>query len=165
MNHFSNLAAFNVWANKRMCDFIIANLRSEQIDKELVSSFPSVQKTIYHIRDAEATWLERLGGIPIKGTTGSFETELNIFIRNSKALLEFLSSRDEKYLNGIISYVHKNGVEYAEQASDIVTHVINHSTFHRGQLIMMFRQLGFTEGIPKTDFIAYAREIAAVKAP
>jgi len=168
-DHYIQLAAFNVWANKRICDFIAANLTSEQIEKVLVSSFPSVRKTINHICDAEAIWLERLRGNLMNDWSEhrgeSFNEELTAFLEKSIALLEFLKAKNEAFISGNISYVHRSGIHYNEPASEILTHIINHSTFHRGQLIMMFRQLGFTEGIPKTDFIAYAREIAAVKAP
>ena len=162
-NHFVNLATFNLWANKKICDFISANLSAENTEREIVSSFPSVKKTLYHIWDAEHIWLERLHGIlksefPSKLFIGTFEVGAMQFLKNSTTLVEFVSGCDEKFFSGEIFFIHSSGDKLTQKVDDVLTHVVNHSTFHRGQLITMFRQLGLSEGMPRTDFIAYRRE-------
>jgi len=161
--HFLNLAAFNMWANKKICDFISANLDETLSGREIVSSFSSVKKTVYHLWDAETIWLERLHGNslrdgPGKNFTGTLQNGLANFLGNSKALREFLSEQTEDFFAGSITFTHRSGKVYTQEINAVLTHVMNHSTFHRGQLITMFRQLGFVEDIPKTDFIEYYRE-------
>lgn len=162
-NHFADLATFNAWANKEIFDFITLNITDDLLDKEIVSSFPSVKKTIYHIWDAELIWLERLRGVslkdfPSKTFMGSAADGLKKYIENTNAFLDVISKSPESFFEGNISFTATSGKSYTQEVSAILTHVINHSSFHRGQLIMMFRQLGFTEGIPGTDFIEYYRE-------
>ncbi|MCX6274301.1 MAG: DinB family protein [Bacteroidetes bacterium] len=162
-NHFVDLATFNAWANNKIFDFITLNINADLLDKEIVSSFPSVNKTIFHIWDAELIWLERLRGVslknfPSKTFTGSALEGLKKFIENTNQLLDTVSNSPEVFFEENISFSALSGESYTQEVSAILTHVINHSSFHRGQLIMMFRQLGFTEGIPDTDFIIYDRE-------
>lgn len=161
--HFVDLATFNAWANKKIFDFISLNINTDLLEKEIVSSFPSVKKTIYHIWDAELIWLERLRGVslkdfPSKTFSGTAEEGIRNFMLNTNALLEFASDCPANFFEGNISFTATSGKSYTQEVSAILTHVINHSSFHRGQLIMMFRQLGFTDGIPETDFIEYYRE-------
>ncbi len=162
-NHFIDLVTFNSWANKKISNFIVANFIDDQLDREIVSSFPSVKQTIYHIWDAELIWLERMRGVslkdfPSKTFKGSTEEGLLKFMENTNALLEFVSKSSEEFFEGRIFFTATSGKDYTEEISAILTHVINHSSFHRGQLIMMLRQLGFSQGIPETDFIEYYRE-------
>ena len=164
-SHFLNLGTFNVWANKKIMDFISAHVSGTMAEQEIISSFPSVKKTIYHIWDAEGIWLERLRGYSPKDFqsahfTGSFNEGIEKMIANSGAFLSFLLAKDETYFLGDVSYTHTSGKFYSQQVDDVLTHVFNHSTFHRGQLVTMFRQLGFSNGIPKTDFIEFTREKA-----
>lgn len=161
--HFVDLATFNAWANKKILDFISSNLSADQLEKEIVSSFPSVKKTIYHIWDAELIWLERLRGVslkdfPSKTFMGSAEDGLKKFMENTNEFPDVVFKSPESFFEGNISFTATSGKSYTQEVSAILTHVINHSSFHRGQLIMMFRQLGFTKGIPETDFIEYYRE-------
>lgn len=165
--HFVNLASYNLWANTRMTDFISANISDEQASKEIISSFPSVKKTVYHIWDAEDIWIERLRGNSLKEFSsphykGSFADGMKSFLQNSTAILEFLKAKEENYFISTCAYMHTSGIPYEQRLTDILTHLFNHNSFHRGQLITMFRQLGFTTGIPATDFIEYTREKDAV---
>jgi len=146
-------------------DFISSHIDVAKADQEINSSFPSVKKTIYHIWDAEGIWLERLRGyspmeFPSIHFPGSFTEGMKETMANSSAMLFFLSTQNESYFSGDVSYTHTNGKFYSQRIDDVLTHVFNHSTFHRGQLITMFRLLGFTNGIPETDYIEYCREKA-----
>ena len=161
--HFLNLATFNVWANKKIMDFISGHINDSIADKEIPSSFPSIRKTVYHIWDAENIWLERLRGYSPKEFVSlnfkeTFSEGLEKFSENSNMLHSFLFGKDDSYFDGMVSYTHTSGKFYSQRIDDVLTHVFNHGTFHRGQLITMFRQLGINNGIPETDFIEYCRE-------
>ncbi|MDO8549036.1 MAG: DinB family protein [Ignavibacteria bacterium] len=66
-----------------------------------------------------------------------------------------MKSLDKEKLTSIIKYRNTKGDEYQNRLSDIITHVINHSSYHRGQIALLVRNAG---GIPAvTDYIAYRR--------
>lgn len=100
--HFIQLATFNVWANRKMVDFIRDRLNKDEAEKEIVSSFSSVTKTVYHLWDAEVIWLERLRGnslreFPSVHFKGTMHEGWDAFMSNSAAILEFLSAQEEGY--------------------------------------------------------------------
>src|SRR5436190_20558531 len=94
MRHLlTNYTRYNLWANTRVCDFLKSNCNDEQLDKEIVSSFPSVKKTLLHIRDAECIWLERLHGnslssFPGNSFKGTTEELYNGLLAGSKKFLD-----------------------------------------------------------------------------
>jgi uncharacterized damage-inducible protein DinB len=49
------------------------------------------------------------------------------------------------------------GIEFKSAVDEILFHVVNHGTFHRGQMITMLRELGYTS-FPSQDLIAFTRE-------
>ncbi|MBK6840509.1 MAG: hypothetical protein IPG90_21225 [Bacteroidetes bacterium] len=53
---------YNLWANQRLLDIISEHCSDEQLNRELVSSFPTIRKTLLHIWGAESVWLIRLNG-------------------------------------------------------------------------------------------------------
>jgi uncharacterized damage-inducible protein DinB len=59
----------------------------------------------------------------------------------------------------VISYHALDGHPYAHPLEKLMRHVVNHSTYHRGQLATQLRQLGHTP--PNTDFIRFLREATA----
>lgn len=151
---------YNIWANRHLTD-IISTLSEEQIDKVQVSSFPSIRKTMYHIWDAQGIWMIRLkGGVatdwPSKNFIGTTTDAIDSFLNSSREFATLVKGFDEGIFRNSIQYKNLEGKEFINSIADIVMHVMNHSTFHRGQLISMFRDFGITK-IPSTDFIAYCR--------
>jgi len=153
---------YNIWANTKICNFVSENLSEEQVDKEISSSFPSLRKTIYHIRDAETIWINRLTGksittLPIVHAPMTFEEFQKKILDGSKQLEQFVQSLNEENLTNAITYTNSAGQTFTSKISEIIHHCMNHSTFHRGQIITMLRQLGFTK-LFSTDYIAWCRE-------
>jgi|ERR1035437_4605427 uncharacterized damage-inducible protein DinB len=151
---------YNIWANRHHTD-IISTLTEEQIDKVQVSSFPSIRKTLYHIWDAQGIWTIRLKGEtvldwPSKNFKGTTKEAIENFLNSSREFATLVKGFDEGIFHNSIQYKKMEGKEFINSMADIVMHVMNHSTFHRGQLISMFREVGITK-IPSTDFIAYCR--------
>ena len=151
---------YNNWANKIITD-IISNLSEEQIDKAQVSSFPSIRKTWYHIWDAQGIWMIRLHGEtvtdwPSKNFKGTTSDAIDSFLNSSGEFAALIKGFNEEVIKNNIQYKNIEGKEFTNTIADIVMHVMNHSTFHRGQLISMFREVGITK-IPSTDFITYCR--------
>ncbi len=71
---------------------------------------------------------------------------------------QFLKHLTDEQLEAPIVYRTLNGQEYRNKLADLVRHLVNHSTYHRGQVATQLRQLGTAP--PSTDFIQYRRQTA-----
>jgi len=152
---------YNLWANQRVCNFLKNNLSEEQFEKEIISSFPSIKKTLLHIWDAQFLWLKRLEGIsltsfPSKDFKGTFNDAIDGLLKTSQQMIDVIDNSNEEKLAALLTYKSVAGDQYENTTVDILLHVSNHGTFHRGQVITMLRQLGFTKLFP-TDYIAFFR--------
>lgn len=150
-------AAYNIWANKTLFNRIGA-IPKEKITQEIVSSFPSVYKTALHMWQAESIWWQRVQ----KATTimvisevfkGSFEELVSGLAAQSQQWKDWVDNTNEEELHTDLSYV-RNNEPYSLPLHNVVLHLFNHATFHRGQLVTFLRQLGETD-IPSTDFSTY----------
>lgn len=160
MNLLTKYVDYNLWANKRIID-ILSKEADELIEQEIVSSFPSIKMTLLHIWGAEYIWLSRLNGNSPKEfpslDLNANTTELyKGFLEVSTAFLNFVQSKDIDFLISTIEYSNLAGQTFNTPANEIIQHCMNHSTFHRGQIITFCRQLGINKLKP-TDFIAYSR--------
>jgi uncharacterized damage-inducible protein DinB len=152
--------AYSVWANNKIAETLNA-LDPALIDTETPSSFNTIRKTIYHIWDAETIWFTRIQGgqatsWPSENFSGTFSEALQAFTANTAALAEFVKDRDRNFLDTHIHYKNLTGLEFAQPVEDILFHVVNHGSFHRGQVITMLRALGHTT-LPNTDLITFMR--------
>ena len=154
-------AEYNVWANKMVIDATL-QLDESLVDKEVVSSFPSVRATLYHVMGAESVWLQRLHLVEhpvwLPATfEGSFAEACHEWQKFSGELVKFVSDQyDDKAFQHVCMYNDMKGNPWKTPVNQILQHVFNHSTYHRGQLVTMLRQLGETK-IPGTDFIGFVR--------
>lgn len=154
-----NYARYNLWANQRVCDFL-AQAEEEKLNREIVSSFTSLRKTIFHAYGAQVLWLKRLHGespsaFPSYESKSSSET-IHGLMETSQHLIAYVESRSEEQLMEMLAYKNIAGESFTTRISDIILHVVNHGTFHRGQIITMLRQLGYTKLFP-TDYIVFCR--------
>ena len=162
MQILQSYLAFNYWANKLILDLIEKELNDTELDREIVSSFPSLRKTVYHLWDAEYIWLKRLTGQslndwPSKNFNGTFSEAKEKILLNDQSFIDYVENlNDEKILE---SFTYKNleGKIFSNPKWESVHHCMNHSTYHRGQIVTMLRQLGVTN-IPSTDFISFCRK-------
>jgi uncharacterized damage-inducible protein DinB len=142
------LYEYNAWANARMLD-AAESLSAEQFTRDLGNSFPSVRDTLAHILGAEWVWLRRWHGeSPSKGlpaadfpTVASLRDRFGAVEKERRSLLETVS---EEGLNRVLSY--RDFAGHARKLPLVVTlqHVVNHGTYHRGQVTTLLRQLGAT---------------------
>ena len=152
--------SYNLWATGKLAEFI-AKADENIFDTEVKSSFTSLRKTVYHIWDAEYIWMQRLQGNslldwPSNNFSGNREATLKAWTENSKTLLDFISAKDEEYGNWIISYKNMKGDSFENSVEGIIMHVVNHGTFHRGQLVTILRELGYSD-FTSTDLITFLR--------
>jgi uncharacterized damage-inducible protein DinB len=152
---------YNVWANKRVCRKI-SEIGNELLDRSAMNSFPSLRKTMYHIWDAESIWLERLLGMnvtswPSENFKGDFIEAQDLFLQMSERFVDYVSNNDENILTSDFSYKNMEGKEFTNIRYLSIMHCMNHSTYHRGQLITILKEFDIPD-LPNTDLIVYTRE-------
>ena len=154
------LFAFHRWANARLLD-AAGGLGAEDFARDLGSSFPSVRETLVHLLSADWIWLERWHGrSPTAGpgwdavaTHAELRARWAEFECDQRAFLEGLSEAD---LDRVVPYRALSGAAFANPLGELLRHVVNHGTYHRGQVATLLRQLGVQP--PQTDLILYYRE-------
>ena len=153
-------AAYNIWANKLLADRINM-LSEEEINREIVSSFPSIYKTVQHIWLAEEAWWQRLKlvehlNLQSEKFSGSFNELSANHAKQSLQWVDWVTAATENQLTHVFAYV-RNKEQIKMPVYQMLQHVFNHASYHRGQLVTMLRQLG-VEKIPPTDFIVFCRK-------
>lgn len=152
-------AAYNLWANKQFFERI-NKLSDEEINKEIASSFPSLYKTVLHMWLAEDVWYQRVKlvetVVPVADNfNGSFTELCNNLGKQDQQWKDWVDAATENQLNHVFAYM-RNKEQQKMPVYQMLIHVFNHATYHRGQLVTMLRQLG-ADKIPATDFSAYCR--------
>ena len=152
------MSRYNLWADRRLLKTIL-DQGNTLLDQEVKSSFPTIRQTIGHNYDALKIWLSRLGGSSLDNwpSQGMDQFDIGLLLKESERCLAFVEGLNEQDLNKICTYQDSKGNAYSQPFWQILTHALNHATYHRGQLVTMMRALGVTE-IPATDVIYYLRE-------
>lgn len=153
-------ARYNVWANKQFVT-ALQKIDNEQLDAIVTSSFSSVRKTVYHMWSAEDIWLQRLllTEQPVWAESvfkGDFAEALAKWQQASADLVAFIEKQyDDTAFEHVLQYYNLKKQSVKLPVYVALMQVLNHATYHRGQLVTMMRQLGVKK-IPQTDFFLYA---------
>jgi uncharacterized damage-inducible protein DinB len=160
LHYVHTLYTYDRWANGQLLP-AACKLTQEQFTRELGSSFPSVRDTLVHIISAQWVWLQRWKGNSLKRhfDTATFPTCEAIKswlgeVENEQA--KFLESLTQEALLAPLEYTNFEGKSFNEPLWQQMVHRVNHSTYHRGQVITMLRQLGAKAA--QLDMIFYFRE-------
>ena len=162
ISYFEQLADYNIWANDLMHSWF-DQISEYQWNQHISSSFNSIGLTAIHTVGAEKIWLERLEKVPtpvwIPNTfVGTKQELIKEWKSASMGLKHFISNFDETRLNEVLHFTRINGDKQSSKFYQIFAHVMNHSTYHRGQIVTMLRQVGFTD-VASTDMVGYFRKI------
>ena len=154
-------AAFNTWANERICSEVMM-LTEDEFLYEMKSSFRNIRETLLHIWDAQDIWLERFDGTspskwPSASFLGSKDDLIDGLMASSQALEDKIRAYSKLQLKSKVSYTTMKGNNGSAPLYQMLLHVVNHGSYHRGYLVTMLRLVGKTE-IPATDLIAFYRE-------
>ncbi len=144
---------YSGWASRRLLDAAL-QLPAEQIERDLKVSHKGVLGTLNHIHMADRAWLYRVLGEPMEQPQGSIEVEWSQIQRRWEEWCDSPAAAD---LDRVISYKDMKGNAHRSALSEIILHLVNHATLHRGQVMAMMRQLGVAP--PPTDLIFYYREL------
>jgi len=155
------LYRYNRWANARVFE-AVSGLTRERFLQDLGSSHPSVRDTLTHIVWAEWIWLQRWRGASPQ--TVFLATDFPRLDALNARWLEveteqraFVESLTVDDLLSMVRYVNLQGQSWQYPLWRQMYHVVNHSSYHRGQVTTMLRQLG-TQPVP-TDFLVFHDEV------
>lgn len=155
-------ADYNIWAHQRLFE-PINKLTDVQIHTTIESSFNSIHHTVLHLLDAENIWWQRVKLVeqiivPSLTLNIDFLAIQNILLAQSKQWQTWVNNCTQLQLNHVFAFKDKKNDWIKMPVNEMLLHVFNHSTYHRGQLVTMLRQLGCTN-IPQTDFSFYCRQL------
>ena len=150
------------WADVRMFD-AVSKLSPEQWTKDLGSSLKSARDTVVHIVSAQWIWISRWKGEAPKGmfTAADYPTPASIREKSealAKDLAAFVAEQTEESLARPLAYKNLKGEPFSYPLGQLMLHTVNHSTYHRGQVTTLLRQLG-AQPI-STDLVVYYGEKA-----
>ena len=152
-------ARFNIWANNQVITELL-KLDNDLLYTELKSSFSTIPETVIHTWSAEALWLQRLQLAEQPQWmqdmfNGTFQDACAEWQKTSQALLAFVEKQySDASFEHIMQYQQTPKQSFKAPVHQVLQHVFNHSTHHRGQIVSMMRQLGITS-IPRTDLIFF----------
>ncbi|HYN06804.1 MAG TPA: DinB family protein [Vicinamibacterales bacterium] len=155
------LVDFHYWARNRMLA-AVEPLSAEQYTRDLGNSFKSVRDTLVHMYSAEWVWYTRWQGTsptsPIPFDKFADLAALTAAWRDLEAQVRsFVDGLEAAAVGRPFDYRMMNGQAVRSVFWQMLQHVVNHGTYHRGQVVTMLRQLGLPA--PKsTDLIMFYRE-------
>jgi len=158
LQHF---AAYNVWANQRLAETTLPISESTLV-QHVVGSFPSIKSTILHLLDAESIWWQRLKlesdiKRPSDQFTGSTKDALDLLAVQNQAWKNWVEQASITEIQNKFSYRTMRNEPFTQPVYDLLLHIFNHATYHRGQWVNQLRECGIVS-IPATDYIVFSRQ-------
>jgi len=149
--HFRHLFAYEGWANTRM----LAAIHEAPADS---AAHSAALAAFSHMLAAQTVWLDRIAGRTSDNSI--WEPRLidvceAVFAENTALWSAFMENLTEEHIHASVPYGNLKGEPFTSSLKDILTHVFNHSTYHRGQVILHLK--GTVSPLPPTDFIVFTR--------
>jgi uncharacterized damage-inducible protein DinB len=158
-----NYADYNLWANKTLVAWLKVK-PAEISDATVASGFPTIAKTIAHVRSTEIFWYTLLLETPLQpvfseGFNGNNMELMIAFVDQSEQFRDYVRSLSETQLEEP-TILDQPWMKGRQPRYELIQHCINHSTYHRGQIITMARMLGESDP-PMTDYNYYNMVVIA----
>jgi uncharacterized damage-inducible protein DinB len=160
----TTLLDYHYWARDRLLD-AVETLTPEQLTRDMGSSFRSVRDTLVHLCQVEWIWHARWNGtspaaplqehLPERFTDAASIRRL--WSEHERAVRAFVEKLGEAGLSRTIDYRNMAGQPGRSAYWQMLQHLVNHASYHRGQVTTMVRQLGGTPA-KSMDLIAFYRE-------
>lgn len=141
------LFEYNFWANQKFAEVLVTN----------EFKHPKILRFISHTANAQLIWFDRVNGkasdTPV-WIEYPISEAIDLLINNSKAWLRYLNEQED--FARVITYTDSIGDSHRTALSDIIIHVANHGTHHRGQIALLLREEGIAP--PASDFMYFTRD-------
>ena len=161
LTEIRELFRYNSWAHRRMFD-IVAQVPHNLYMQSAGTSHGSLHGTVTHTIGAEGLWLLRWNGhsptaLPSPADFPDFAAVRSRWEETDRDLQAFcIALATEESLGRVIRYTDLKGNQHSEQLHRLMKHLVNHSSYHRGQIAMFLRQYGCIPA--STDLLIYFRE-------
>ncbi len=145
--------AYHKWATLKVVQHL-EQLPSSLYHQAIISVFPSINHTCEHMIKADEVWLSRLQDKEARTFSNSTP---KILRENYEVVLNDLVTfiENEKTENRVITYKSFDGKTFSNTVEEIIQHIVNHGTYHRGNISAMLRQLN-NRSVP-TDYLYFLR--------
>lgn len=150
---------YTTWATQRIVAAAAA-LPPDELTRDFGTADKSVLGTLAHVYAADRVWLRRIEGVPPgKFIDPDVDVRLSVLQHEWPALLDRWRAWADTLTDAspAVSYQDLQGNPHTTPLWQIVLHVVNHGTHHRGQAAAMIRMMGHTP--PPLDLIRYYREV------
>jgi uncharacterized damage-inducible protein DinB len=163
--HFERFATYNRWANARLYEAAFA-LGDADYRRNVGAFFKSMHGTLNHLLLTDRIWLKRLTG------EGDHPNRLDTIIHEGRRdlalarideddrIIRYVGSLEETDLDGLQSYATTAGKPFQDRRRDILAHLFNHQTHHRGQAHAILSICTGREP-PPLDLLAMERGVPA----
>lgn len=151
----SSYSAYNAWASQRTVTWL-QTFEHDYLYRVVPSSYPSIDYTLQHINRAQKFWWLFITGqdtsqfdwsIREREVENIMQEILDYAGRMQTGFSAFTEAELQQVLHLSSKWITNDRPRYA-----YILHIINHGTYHRGQIVTMARMLGVKDGIPNTDF-------------
>lgn len=162
-----SLYDYQLWADRRVLDSVRA-LDETAYTRELGGGWPSIRATLVHLAGATHAWAERLEGrdatvLPTVGELPAFADAERLLTASDARLVAFLGTVGPERLDAPFAWRNLKGQERVVPLWALLRHVVNHGSYHRGQLSAMVKRVGGTPAA--TDLVLWAIERSAAVPP
>jgi uncharacterized damage-inducible protein DinB len=158
--YFIELAGYNNWADSKAIGWL-EQIDENQWKREIASSFSSIEKTAVHIASAQKIWIDFWSNAPnpvylSAGFNGTKSDLIEIWKCSSSGMKTFIENSPEEDYQHEVTFIYPRGGQGSLELYQSFAHIMNHSTYHRGQLVTLLRHCGFTT-LSSTDLATYYR--------
>jgi uncharacterized damage-inducible protein DinB len=155
LSALNELFSHNYWARDRQLK-VCATLTQEQFLRPLGNSFPSMRDTLVHLLAVEWLWLERWRGRSPRVLLAPEEFPTCADVRErweavAQEMRQHLATLPAETLDQPLTCTSTRGNTWTHPLWRMMVHVLEHQTYHRGQVTALLRQLGVQP--PKVDFL------------
>jgi uncharacterized damage-inducible protein DinB len=158
--HLQQMFAYHHWASDRIHD-ALADVTGAELEKPWSGNFGTGRALLRHVVGVEWLWVERFGGVSPAAIP---EPPAGADARWFRAEWEKSRPRQAELVRGVsaarlaagLTFKNLKGEEMTHPLGELMTHVVNHGTYHRGQLSHLLRDLG--RKAPGTDYLVWLGE-------
>lgn len=146
LNTFCELFDYHYWARDRQLE-VCAALTQEDLVRLLGGSFSSLRDTLAHLIAVEWLWLERCRGRSPRAMPAAEEFPTLAVIEArwrevQHGVREYLAGLSDEALARSLTYTNLRGEAWTYPRWRVLFHLLNHQSYHRGQVGTLLRQLG-----------------------
>lgn len=160
LTQLQDLATYNCWAITRLTDWLKSK-PAVLLEASAASSFPGIKATLLHIWEVEREWMGHLQQRPNglqQGIDDDLTTVLNRLVEQAADFSKYVQSLTEEEVQEDCYCQLWFSETICRPRFEIIQHCLNHSTYHRGQVVTIGHQVGLKDA-PMTDYMFYVLKV------